>query len=309
MNKLKYLLIVILLFIPLSYPIYANNINYDIIKIELNFSKPEFDIKDDYIKINFNNSNGLLYHSKKPVIPFISRHYCMPLGTEIVEIDYNIDQFKIINLSNKIIPSTEPLIPGFSKISENKYKMDPKIYDSNDLYPENWFKIYSGGGLDKDGHSTFFNIRIFPVRYSPKSDKIYCIEHFELIITIKIPDENIISNNSMYDLIIISPNDFLDQLQPLINHKKNIGINTYLKTTEEIYSEYDGFDEAEEIKLFIKDAIESWNAKYFLLVGGMKSLIFAEPRDNKNLGCNDWYFPVRYSNLRESGNIDRKSVV
>lgn len=303
MNKLKYLLIAILLFIPLSYPIYANNINYDIIKIELNFSKPEFDIKDDYIKINFNNSNGLLYHSKKPVIPFISRHYCMPLGTEIVEIDYNINQFKIINLSNKIIPSTDPLIPGFSKIGENKYKMDPKIYDSNDLYPENWFKIYSGGGLDKDGHSTFFNIRIFPIRYSPKSDKIYCIEHLELNITIKIPDENIISNNSIYDLIIISPNDFIDQLQPLINHKKNIGSNTYLKTTEEIYGEYNGFDEAEEIKLFIKDAIESWNAKYFLMVGGMKSLIFAEPRDNKNLGCNDWYFPVRYSNLRESGNI------
>jgi len=202
LNKLKYLLVLIIIFIPLNYSIYANNINYDVIELELNFSKPEFDLKDGYIQITFDDSNGFLYKSKKPVIPFISRHYNMPLGTEIKEINFNIGKLEIINLSNKIIPSTEPYIPGFSKINDNKYKMDPEIYDSNDLYPENWYSLYTGGGLIEDERKTFLNIRIFPIRYCPKSDKIYYIDHMELSISIKIPDENIISNDTIYDLIV-----------------------------------------------------------------------------------------------------------
>ena len=302
MKKCKYFIIALLFIIPLSLPIYAYNTNYDVLEIKLNFNDPEFDIKDGYIQINFNNSNGFLYQSKKPVIPFIKKYYCLTFGSEIVEIDVNISEIKIKNLSGKIIPSLEPIIPGLSK-KNNNYQMDPKVYDSSDLYPENWYKIYKGGGLDKKEHKTFFNIRIYPIRYCPKYDEIYYIENIELTLTIKSPDENIISSDSIYDLILITPNEFLDQLEPLMNHKNKLGINTIRKTTEEIYSEYNGIDEAEEIKLFIKEAIETWNTKYFLLVGGLKSLILGEPRDNKNQGFNDWYFPVRYSNLKESRSI------
>jgi len=34
-----------------------------------------------------------------------------------------------------------------------------------------------------------------------------------------------------YDLIIITPNQFSAELQPLINHKNNHGVQTILKTT------------------------------------------------------------------------------
>jgi hypothetical protein len=73
-------------------------------------------------------------------------------------------------------------------------------------------------------------------------------------------------------MVIIAPSEFSNALQPLINHKLNMGVNTTLKVTEEIYSEYSGLDQAEKIKYFIKDAIETWGIDYVLLVGSIDKL-------------------------------------
>lgn len=88
-----------------------------------------------------------------------------------------------------------------------------------------------------------------------------------------------------YDMVIIAPNKFSASIQPLIDHKNNHGVKTFLKTTEEIYKDYKGHDNAEEIKLFIKDAIENNAIKYVLLVGGRQGQRFK------------WYVPCRYSNV------------
>jgi hypothetical protein len=78
--------------------------------------------------------------------------------------------------------------------------------------------------------------------------------------------------NDSFDMVIISPEMFSSELQTLIDHKNSIGIITLLKTTEEIYNEYEGRDYAEKIKYFIKDSIESYGVKYVLLVGGKEKL-------------------------------------
>lgn len=88
-----------------------------------------------------------------------------------------------------------------------------------------------------------------------------------------------------YDMVIISPEIFEKELQPLLIHKASHGVKTTLKTIEAIFDEYQGRDEAEKIKYFIKDAIEQWNVEYVLLVGGLKTLSF------------EWYVPVRYVKL------------
>ena len=51
-----------------------------------------------------------------------------------------------------------------------------------------------------------------------------------------------------------------------------IRFETTIKTTESIFSEYEGYDDIEEIKYFIKDAIENWGVKYVLLVGSVDKL-------------------------------------
>lgn len=99
---------------------------------------------------------------------------------------------------------------------------------------------------------------------------------------------NILSTSTdEYDMVIIAPETFSANIQPLINHKNSHGVRTFLKTTEEIYIGYNGRDDAEKVKLFIKDAIEQSGITYVLLIGGMKPLSF------------DWFVPVRYSNLND----------
>jgi hypothetical protein len=103
------------------------------------------------------------------------------------------------------------------------------------------------------------------------------------------------NEETSYDLLVISPNEFYQYLLPLISHKNSYGVKTKLVTVGEIYQQIllRGRDNAEKIKYFIKDEIEKWEIKYVLLVGGRKDQSAIE----------SWWVPVRYSYLsRKYGN-------
>lgn len=93
------------------------------------------------------------------------------------------------------------------------------------------------------------------------------------------------NNFDEYDMVIIAPNEFSSQIQPLISHKNSKNIQTTLKTTQDIYQEFEGRDQAEQIKYFIQYALENWDIKYVLIIGGLTD-------NTKN-----WYVPVRYVEL------------
>ena len=113
-----------------------------------------------------------------------------------------------------------------------------------------------------------------------------------------------INQIDIYDMVIISPDVFIQELQPLIQHKNDYGVHTFLKTTEDIYNEYNGDDKPEQIKYFIKDVIETLSIKYVLIIGGLKHYIWNNPRDTINYGTEYWHVPVRYSNLVEPSNYN-----
>jgi hypothetical protein len=106
------------------------------------------------------------------------------------------------------------------------------------------------------------------------------------VISIKITSYNQSLNYDEFDMVIISPNEFSNELQSLIDHKNSIDVRTFLKTTEDIYNEFIGRDNPEKIKYFIKDTIEKSGITYVLLVGGMKGQTLK------------WFIPVRYINNR-----------
>lgn len=94
---------------------------------------------------------------------------------------------------------------------------------------------------------------------------------------------------SVYSLLIIAPQEFHSELIPLVNHKNSFGIPTILVDTDEVYRQmfWQGRDNAEKVKYFIKSAIENWGVHYVLLVGGRKNQGHTE----------QWWVPVRYSHL------------
>lgn len=83
--------------------------------------------------------------------------------------------------------------------------------------------------------------------------------------------DEILSSCSMdeYDMVIIAPNEFSNVIQPLIDHKNNHEVKTFLKTTEDIYDEYQGRDKPEQIKNFLATTKENSGIEYVLLVGSI----------------------------------------
>jgi len=83
---------------------------------------------------------------------------------------------------------------------------------------------------------------------------------------------SIAKTNDEFEFIIITPPDLSDGLNPLLTHKENHGISTKIITLNDIYGgvyfPVNGRDEPEKIKYFIKNAKETWDTNYILLVGG-----------------------------------------
>ena len=69
--------------------------------------------------------------------------------------------------------------------------------------------------------------------------------------TFSISKINTISTSvDSYDMVIIAPDQFSSSIQPLITHKNSHDVKTILKTTEDIYKQYTGRDDAEKVKYF-----------------------------------------------------------
>ena len=93
-------------------------------------------------------------------------------------------------------------------------------------------------------------------------------------LSIEINNSIIKSNLNKYDMIIITPKEFIGSLDRYIIHKNNHGILTLCVSLDEIYTglyfDEEGQDNPEKIKYFIKNAIEEWEINYVLLIGSSK---------------------------------------
>jgi len=266
---------------------------------EIDFSSINVvDSNEEFISFSFGNEELYLLNPGQPMIPKMLKEFELPFGVTNVNVELipKEIQEKYISKEIKPVPSPIPKTPidGFVPYP----RKDKIIYESEELFPKTWYSYNVGCGLNKNGdHVTHLVINMYPVRYSPLLNKLSIANKADVKISYDDPDEEIFPTTSEYDLVIISPSEFQTNIQPLIDHKNSFGISTVLKTTEDIYDEYDGVDKPEQIKYFIKDALETWDMKHVLLLGGLKSKIYAPSRDNDNVGEKGWLLPVRFSNL------------
>ncbi len=271
----------------------------------LNFSIPAVEVihgeNTEYCEISIDQPAGLVYHAGEPMLPKMTQSLEFPFGTKITSVDYDISTIQKTSIDMPIIPAPELVVLDGSS-QEGLYNCNMDVYGSDELYPIEWIQVHSGAGLNKAGeHTLFVNIECYPVRYNPVKNEINYVDTIDFSISYEIPTDTGQSTLEDYDMVIISPDAFSSSLQPLVDHKNDHNVKTYLKTLEDIYSEYDGFDEAEQIKFFIKDAFDTQQITYVMLVGGMKTYFFGPSRDNDNIGVSQWYLPVRYTNNREMG--------
>ena len=267
------------------------------------FSEPEIkEGKNNCLFIDLKEANANLKNPNEPILPIFVKKYIFPLGTEIKNIRVTFDDIKKYKLTKKVASAPYP-VAGVNHVATMNMKDREKqnIYSNNELYPREQYEYSIHVGLKGESHIVILIFECYPVQYSPMEDLIYSAGKINIDI-IYLPPKKPVLFQDKYDLVIIAPEKFSTDLQPLIEHKNNFGIRTTFKTTESIYKEYSGRDQSEKIKYFIKDAIENYGIKYVLLVGGKKSLLTGNwgiegPRlPNEGL----WYVPVRYNTLLDS---------
>jgi len=240
-------------------------------KKQIVFSEPMLNDEGEYFTVNLKEATTSLLEYGNPTLPIVTQLFTFPFKTIIDNVEVSFSEPKKMVLSKQIKPASKPIMLNTETKMIAQLEKNKETYESENLYPLNTFSYTIGTGLNNDEHVVYLTIKCYPIRYSPAKNTIYYSESAEITISYEEP-VNQFEFSDEYDLLIISPNEFSNELQYLIEHKNKYGIKTILKTTEEIYAEYNGYDEAEEIKYFIKDALETYGIDYVLLIGGIEKL-------------------------------------
>lgn len=261
------------------------------------FSNVEFQTTEDYISVKLEEADSYLSETGKPMLPVVIKTFSFPLGTKIKSVSCEPLEIIESSISEKIKPAPKVFRKAnvdttVSNLSIEQTIEDKNVYSSSVLYPDKWYDYNINVGLKDDENVVILTISYYPVRYSPGNNLLYEINEADVKI---LYEESLQTHETaeVYDLVIIAPDYFSQRLEPLKEHKTNMGLKTFIKTTESIYSEarqgkygLTGRDRAEKIKLFIHWAKENWDVKYVLLFGGKKTQSLLR-----------WHVPVRYSHL------------
>ncbi|MCK4365910.1 MAG: hypothetical protein KAW45_07655 [Thermoplasmatales archaeon] len=252
----------------------TDDTNYDVIKSEeesIVVSEPIIKDTGQYVAVNLNEATSSLLEVGKPMLPVVTKVFTFPFGTKISSIDVSFSEVNKLVLSKEVQPAPEPVPMNVELQMVSEPVKDITVYESTDLYPTSSYSYITGSGLDNGKHVVYLAVKCYFTRYSPSQNIIYYSKSADIKVTYEEP-ANPMTFDDVYDMVIISPSEYSNELQPLINHKNSYGVETTLKTTEAIYSEYDAYDEAEEIKYFIMDAIEDWGITDVLLIGSINKL-------------------------------------
>jgi hypothetical protein len=203
-----------------------------------------------------------------------------------------------MTLTKEVMPAR---IAPLSTLSENTpYVKDASVYGSAAFYPDSWYSYDLGAGRNEnDQEVTFVKVVCYPVRYSPLSNQADYAGGFEISVKYDAPTTQPKTLDTSYDMVVIAPAKFESSLQPLIDEKNTKGVKTIFKSVEDILNEYSGYDPPEQVKYFIKYAYDTWGITYVLLVGGLKSHIYAKDKDTRSAGWKAWWVPVRYVSIPE----------
>ena len=273
------------------------------------FLPPEIKDVDNYIKLDIEESDRFLRVTGKPEIPMFVYSFDLPFAVQNIKINSYPSEKNEMTLNKKIQPSPEA-IPTSAEYQKESVELieDIDTYSSSDIYPQNWYDYKITCGLNNDKKRvTHISLYVYPVRYLPALNKLYYIDEIKFDVNYQDPVYTM-NFEEEYDMVVIAPAKFSNGLQDFIQHKNDNNMATFLKTTDEIYDEYSGNDNPEKIKYFIKDAIETNNIYYVLLVGGLKSYYNADDRDDPNQGTEDWHLPVRYTNIQKTGTSDPGTI-
>ena len=258
-------------------------------------SPPYLSEKQGFLVVGLDSATTRIAEPERPELPIYVHTYEIPFGSTGITVICTPRDISTIDLSKEVIPTR--ITPLSIMKERTAFVKDPSIYGTAALYPDSWYTTELGAGRNTlDQEVVFVKVICYPVRYSPLGSQLTFTSGFDVTLSY---DTTAVTphTTTTSDLLIIAPKTFQTTLQPLVDFKNSKGLRTTFKSIQDIFLGSHGADPPETIKLFIKQAYDNTGITYVLLVGGLKSHLFAKDKENPSYGSKAWWVPVRYVNI------------
>ncbi len=271
--------------------------------LTLTFTLEDFTFtkQNTYNVINPPKNNNYVFTTGigEPQLPVKIINLSIPFDKEIDEVKIVSHEAEILKDEFLLFPVQQPKILS----DDSPYEFitpDPAVYEKRGNYPENIIQKGKSGFLA--GYH-IGSILVSPFQYDPVNRKLTFITELEVEITyaeskrtgvainqrsttaqefLNNQLSNIIYNKSdihkpnitykkqkddMYEYVIITTDNFAVDFQPLADWKTQKGMSASIVSTSYIYDNYDGCDNAEKVRNFIKDYYQNHGTLWILLGG------------------------------------------
>jgi len=288
----------------------------------------------------------LSYEVGSPQLPFCPINLMIPVGEKIERIEIKDVKYEVLDGFYDIVPAQKPAILSSTLNGDKKVeftKPNAMVYSKDDHYPANVIKILGNSYV---GNVNMASLCVYPLQYQPikRKLKFYSEITFEIIThsdqdvsmkslnfghtqsqvlnslarnllleseqkSVMDQQESQTIQNEDFEYVIITSTVVENHFKPLSDWKTKKGVPSKIVTVEWIYSNFEGVDNQDKIRNFIKYAYENWGTIWILLGGdvnivpprttfAMDCEFGADPRENE-IPC-DLY----YADLDETWNTD-----
>jgi len=240
----------------------------------------------------------------EPQVPVKLVQLSLPPGSVVEKVTVTKREFEILPDEYQIYPAQPPQILSRKDKSILFVQPEVKIYNLKQEYPGKLVEYTQSGFL---GGYQLAGILVYPVQYIPSQGRVRFYHHIEFRIeyapggktplpvkkrsepaealyrkavdkkslnpkgvSLELKPENLslsLLPPEDYEYVIITDDTFVSAFQPLADWKTKKGVPATIVTTDWIYSNYSGYDNAEKVRNFIQDAYQNWGTVWVLLGG------------------------------------------
>ncbi len=240
----------------------------------------------------------------EPQLPVKLLHLILPPGSKVEQVRVAGSESRVLPDNYEVFPAQPPQILSLMDKAISFVQPKAKVYSLGEEYPGKLLE-YTGTGFL--GGYQLAGILVYPVQYIPSQKKIKFYSHVEFEIRYtsggreplpvkkrsqggKALYESIVKRSALnsegvslnmeaekvlvsllppndYEYVIITSTSFVSTFQALADWKTKKGVPAEIVTTDWIYANYSGYDDAEKVRNFIKDAYQNWGTIWVLLGG------------------------------------------
>jgi len=319
------------IFTIISTLVLGNILSATVIQKDFKFDEPTINKIGNYDRISIDGLS-YTYEPGYPELPALPVQIMIPAGEEAVSVEVSYTENESVIGSYNIYPRQKPYPISYK--GEIPF-IEPEIetYSKNEFYPAELVSEVTTQYLR--GHSIAL-LSLYPIQYNPVTQELLYYSSITISVNTKqsvqakssfqkfyrddvstqkrvkqlVCNPEAISSyptanrnrDIIYDYVIITSSTYESDFSEFVDFKIGQGYNVFLKTTNDIYSEYSGTDNGDKIRNFIIDAYETLGADYILL-GGDTAIIPHRGFWVDSYGTEDYNLPsdLYYSGLDRVG--------